>query len=214
MTAPIISPPTQQCPPFGGPCDNQPPAARAQIEFDVIRGSLAGPGIRAYADDVFLRQSTCAPDDRTACLNGGRFRVTADWETPTSAGHGSFAKTNDATGDFSFFGPDNTEVVVKVLNACADPFHRYWVFAAGLTNVFVTLSVEDTQTGILKTYVNPQGTPFQPIQDTDAFATCPCRGAASRHLTPLPRLAIVRGSFFACSSVAQRQSIRLLTGGL
>ena len=33
--------------------------------------------------------------------------------------------------------------------------------------------LSDTQTGGVKTYVNPQGTPFQPIQDTPAFATCP-----------------------------------------
>jgi hypothetical protein len=27
-------------------------------------------------------------------------------------------------------------------------------------------------TGIAKKYSNPLGTPFQPIQDTQAFATC------------------------------------------
>jgi hypothetical protein len=35
------------------------------------------------------------------------------------------------------------------------------------------LTVTDTQTGAIQTYTNPQGTPFQPIQDTNAFATCP-----------------------------------------
>jgi hypothetical protein len=45
--------------------------------------------------------------------------------------------------------------------------------AGGLTDVNVILTVTDTQTGVIKTYTNPQGTPFQPIQDTDAFATCP-----------------------------------------
>ena len=46
----------------------------------------------------------------------------------------------------------------------------------------VIVMVTDTQTGAVKTYVNPQaasftdtrtGTPFEPIQDTNAFATCP-----------------------------------------
>jgi len=64
------------------------------------------------------------------------------------------------------------EMVVKVLNACALN-SRYWTFAGGLTDVNVILTVTDTQTGAIQTYTNPQGTPFQPIQDTNAFATCP-----------------------------------------
>jgi hypothetical protein len=47
------------------------------------------------------------------------------------------------------------------------------VFAAGLTNVEVTLNVTDTRNGTPKTYFNPLGTPYAPVQDTSAFATCP-----------------------------------------
>jgi hypothetical protein len=43
------------------------------------------------------------------------------------------------------------------------------VFSGGLTNVAYTITVTDTVTGISKTYSNPQGTPSQPIQDTNAF---------------------------------------------
>ena len=68
--------------------------------------------------------------------------------------------------------PQNVEVVVKVLNGCGSN-SRYWTFAGGLTDVNVILTVTDMQTGAVKTYTNPQGTPFQPIQDTDAFAACP-----------------------------------------
>jgi len=57
------------------------------------------------------------------------------------------------------------------MNACG--INGYWVFAGGLTDVRVTLTVTDTQTGAVKTYTNPIGTPFQPIQDTSAFSTCP-----------------------------------------
>jgi hypothetical protein len=64
------------------------------------------------------------------------------------------------------------EAVTKVLNGC--PLNnRYWVFAGGLTNVRTVISVTDTQTGATKSYINPQGVAFQPIQDTSAFATCP-----------------------------------------
>ena len=61
---------------------------------------------------------------------------------------------------------------MKVLNGCAIGGY-YWVFAAGLTNVEATMNVLDTHNGTLQPYVNPQGTPFAPIQDTKAFATCP-----------------------------------------
>ena len=47
------------------------------------------------------------------------------------------------------------------------------VAAGGLTNVRVELTVTDTSTGIPRTYVNPQGKQFQPIQDTGAFDACP-----------------------------------------
>ena len=64
------------------------------------------------------------------------------------------------------------EAVVKVLNACSLG-SRFWVFAGGLTNVSVTITVIDTKSGTVKNYVNPQGTAFVPVQDTNAFATCP-----------------------------------------
>lgn len=80
----------------------------------------------------------------------------------------------DDYGVFFFFDPDNIEMVVKVLDACnLEGFNSFWVFAGGLTNVEVELTVTDTQTGQIKTYSNPLNTPFQPIQDTQAFATCP-----------------------------------------
>ena len=46
------------------------------------------------------------------------------------------------------------------------------MFAAGLTNVEVRLSLTDTETGAVKVYDNPLDRPFQPVQDTRAFETC------------------------------------------
>ena len=37
----------------------------------------------------------------------------------------------------------------------------------------VVIEVADTATGRVLTYHNPIGTPFPPVQDTDAFPTCP-----------------------------------------
>ena len=93
-----------------------------------------------------------------------------DGQRPSGAGH-AVPMTTD-TGYFWFFADTNVEVVIKVLNACGFN-QRYWVYAGGLTNVKVHLTVTDTQTGAVKTYDNPQGTAFRPIQDSSAFATCP-----------------------------------------
>jgi PA domain-containing protein len=118
--------------------------------------------------------STCVENGTTLCLENDRFRVRARYTTRAGAsgdGHG-VALTGDS-GYFWFFDPDNVEVVLKVKNACAAPFDHYWVFAAGLTDLDVVIQVADTQTGHVLTYHNPQQRAFPPVQDTDAFQTCP-----------------------------------------
>jgi hypothetical protein len=125
-----------------------------------------------FSDDVAT--GPCVADDFTLCLNQDRFQVRADWATESDAGAGHAQLLTDDTGYFWFFNSDNVEMVVKVLDACQPPFDRFWVFAGGLTDVEVTLTVTDTQTGVTHPpYFNPLRTPFQPIQDTSAFATCP-----------------------------------------
>jgi hypothetical protein len=81
-------------------------------------------------------------------------------------------RATEDSGLFWFFDPDNLEIFVKVLRGCGLNSH-YWVFAAGLTNVEVTLIVVDTVSGEERTYFNASGTAFAPVQDTSAFATCP-----------------------------------------
>ena len=120
-----------------------------------------------------LAAAACVPDATTLCLNNSRYKVQAQWSTRDGAsGAGQVIPLTGDTGAFWFFSSNNVEMVVKVLNGCALN-SSYWTFAGGLTNVNVRLTVTDTQTGAVKTYTNPQGTPFQPIQDTSAFATCP-----------------------------------------
>jgi hypothetical protein len=118
----------------------------------------------------------CAQDSTTLCLNNGRFAVSAAWRTSGGqSGQGQAVRLTTDTGYFTFFSATNVEVVVKVLDACGLN-SRYWVFAGGLTDVNVVLTVRDTVTGTAKVYTNPLGTAFQPIQDTDAFATCSATG--------------------------------------
>lgn len=141
--------------------------------------SLYGPGDgQPYTGPYTLSITTtgaptCTQTSTTLCLNNDRFAVSAVWRTSNgNTGNAQATRLTSETGYFTFFSATNVEVVVKVLNACGLN-SRYWVFAGGLTDVNVTLTVRDTKTGTTKTYTNPQGTAFQPIQDTNALPTCP-----------------------------------------
>lgn len=115
----------------------------------------------------------CLDGGATLCLNGDRFKVTARWRTPQGAtGDAQGVSATDDSGLFWFFGPENLELTVKALDGCGVN-GKHWVFLSGLTNVEVTITVTDTQTGAVKTYVNPLGRNFRPVFDTAAFGACP-----------------------------------------
>ncbi len=114
----------------------------------------------------------CVADKTTLCLSDGRFQVRTLWSSQGGAGQGQAVALTGDTGYFWFFDKNNVEMVIKVLNACSIN-NAFWVFAGGLTDVRVEMSVIDTETGVPRGYQNPLNTPFQPIQDTRAFSTCP-----------------------------------------
>ena len=118
-------------------------------------------------------EMACVTDAQTLCLSNNRYQVRTTWRTATGqTGSGNAVRLTADTGYFWFFDQNNVEMVLKVLNACGLN-SRYWVFAGGLTNVQVTTTVTDTQTGQVKTYNNALNQAFLPLQDTGAFATCP-----------------------------------------
>jgi hypothetical protein len=119
-------------------------------------------------------QSFDCGTDFAACLLDGRFEVAASFTAPNGgpAGNAHVVQLTSDSAYLWFFSADNVEVLVKVLNGCALN-SRYWFFAGGLTNVDVVITVTDSMTGAMKQYHNPQGTPFQPIQDTSALPVCP-----------------------------------------
>ena len=120
---------------------------------------------------TFTRQDDFEPPGML--LGNGRFKVSAEWQDETlTRGNAMPVVLSDDTGFLWFFNESNVETVIKVLNGCNINGH-FWVFAGGLTNVEVELTVEDTETGQVNVYSNNLNTPFQPIQDTTAFATCP-----------------------------------------
>jgi hypothetical protein len=105
-------------------------------------------------------------------LSGERYRVDVAFETPDGAQSvGDPDRLTPDSGTFSFFDPNNLEIVAKVLDACAVN-GRTWVFLAGLTDLAVTITVTDTQSGSVRTYQNPPGMVFRSVLDIDAFPAC------------------------------------------
>jgi photosystem II stability/assembly factor-like uncharacterized protein len=114
----------------------------------------------------------CLAGPTALCLAGSRFQVTAAWQAAQASGTAQALPLTSDSGAFWFFSDTNLELLVKVIDGC--PVNgSYWVFAGGLTNVGVTLTVTDTQTGAVQTYANPAGVPLPPILDTDALDDCP-----------------------------------------
>jgi hypothetical protein len=155
-------------------CEIVSPAAGS---WDILVLRASGNGDYQMTATLFPTTSVapfvCVPSTTAICLNGGRFKVEATWKTPDGAtGVAHTVSLTDDSGYLWFFNADNVEAIVKVLDACSFASH-FWVFAGGLTNVETALKVTDSRTGVVRTYNNPQGTAFAPIQDTAAFATCP-----------------------------------------
>lgn len=142
-------------------------------QYDNQMGLSSG---RALAQHAFFNvmtpvqaPGTCAANATTLCLNGGRFKVQATWRTATDHDAAQALPQTADSGQFFFFNEDNVELVVKALNGCGVN-ERYWVFASGLTDVEVLVTVTDTETGRSRRYFNPQGKAFAPVTDTEAFA--------------------------------------------
>ena len=162
-----------------------PPNAASNADFDVVLEPLAATRYRlrlrdstgavlATADLVVQPADRCVTGDAYLCVHGGRFRAEVVWKTPQGGQRTAHASSiSGDSGMFWFHDPDNVELVVKVLDACQAPFNRYWVFAAGLTDLEATLVVTDLRSGQTRRYHSRAGKSFEPVLDAQAFATCP-----------------------------------------
>ena len=92
--------------------------------------------------------SPALPTRRPSVSTTAASRVTTQWKTSNGqTGAGQAVSLTGDTGYFWFFNSANVELVIKALDACGLTPSRYWVFAGGLTDVNVVLTVADTQTG-------------------------------------------------------------------
>jgi hypothetical protein len=117
--------------------------------------------------------SPCVAGATTLCLNRGRFRAEVSWDAGGTSGPGQVVPGAAAdSGLFWFFGPDNWELLVKVIDGCALN-GNYWVFSSATTDVHYVLTVTDTATGQVARYENPAGKAAAAVTDTSAFPSCP-----------------------------------------
>jgi hypothetical protein len=119
---------------------------------------------------LFATLHGCADTATVLCLNDNRFALTSRYLTAKGEeGPGRARPLANDSGTFWFFGPDNRELIAKMLDGCGVNGH-YWMFAAGLTNVGVELQAYDLHIGKTRSYTNPVGRTYAPVLDTEAFA--------------------------------------------
>lgn len=131
----------------------------------------ANPGLRARFGSF---PPGCTPTAEVLCLAGNRFRVTAAFHDHLGRdGAGQAVALTPESGTFWFFAAANVELILKVVDACSHPeFQDFWVYASGLTDVAVTLTVVDTWTGESWERETSLGEAFPPVLDSQAFHTC------------------------------------------
>ncbi len=180
---------------YWGPTGTQSPDGRHLYVVAALGGT---DGV------VALRRTdgACRSTAHSLCLAGNRFRFALDWRDHRG-NTGSARAVPQGTGESGllyYFNPDNWELQVKVIDACTYN-DRFWVFAAGTTDVEYTLRVTDELAGVTRTYFNPLGNAAAAITDTAAFATCDSGTTpAARSAWELPAAAFDAAALAAASS--------------
>jgi plastocyanin len=118
----------------------------------------------------------CTGGAQSLCLAEGRFEATARWRAAsTEPWRGASRAELDAaprSGAFAFAPRGDLQLVLNVVDGCSVN-DRYWVQLASLSELELTVSVRDTQTGRTWVHFDPAGGEAAPIRDLDALATCP-----------------------------------------
>ncbi len=144
-----------------------------------VRATGAGATFSPYSSEVatatFAVPGPCVAGPNSICVTNNRFKIDVAFRTSTANGLGFpvALPSAPASGLFYFFDPTNIEMLIKVLDACVPPYNHYWVYFAATTNVEFSTVVTDTQNGQTRAYFNPLNRMAVPVQDGNAFATCP-----------------------------------------
>ena len=145
--------------------DKYDPGARAGLTWGIRLG------VRHHAE-----YTDCTPGSPALVLSGG-YEVSACFETASGlvGPAAGFSGVSGESGLLWFFEPGNAEMLVKVLDFCAENGHR-WVFASPVTDVAFNLEVRSPG-GAVWSHHNRVGRSAPARSDTRAF---PCgSGSAS-----------------------------------
>ena len=114
----------------------------------------------------------CVPSFSRACLQHRRFAIDVTYDA-TIFGGGAGAATPQVESDeslkFSFFQPENLELLLKIVDGCSYNGH-FWVYFSGLTNAGVSLRITDMISGAVFDADNPAGTALAPVFDIEALS--------------------------------------------
>ncbi|HEX7180830.1 MAG TPA: fibronectin type III domain-containing protein [Thermoanaerobaculia bacterium] len=153
-----------------------------------VRAAGAGGGFSAYSNvasattpDLFEASPSCADGGQTLCVDG--FQVQVFWRNQHDGGRtgqATLLQRNGRSGMFWFFGSNNVELIVKVLDGRASN-GNWWVFGASLTDVEYWVRVVETATGAVQVYHNRPGD-VRGFADTAAFRS----GVAASTAVVLP----------------------------
>ncbi|HEX4959500.1 MAG TPA: hypothetical protein VF173_01580 [Thermoanaerobaculia bacterium] len=116
----------------------------------------------------------CTANATTLCIDG-RYKIQVTYQASSLSGSGNAIPLTSLGvthgGLFWFFGAENPEMLIKVLDACTFN-QKHWVFFSATTDVGFRVTVNDTMTGATATYTNTEGTPARPVLDVVALP-CP-----------------------------------------
>ncbi|HET9769195.1 MAG TPA: Calx-beta domain-containing protein [Thermoanaerobaculia bacterium] len=130
--------------------------------------------IAAAATDGAI--GACKAGAQTICLAGGRFEAKAVFRRgegePLRPALRAEGPAEARAGFFAFAPADGPELMLRVIDSCADNGH-YAVQLAALTDGELAVSVRDTQSGRTWAFYNPPGKAAGVVRDVDAFGGCP-----------------------------------------
>ncbi len=100
----------------------------------------------------YPKDAGCRPGPEVMCLQRRRFQLQATRTTKDGTNAAQVARVSSSeSGVFTFFSPDNWELVAKVLDRCRQNGY-WWVLAGGATSLDWSLKITDTST---KTETSP-----------------------------------------------------------
>jgi hypothetical protein len=147
----------------GSPAAEDAVAAAAEIGAPL---PVASSSVRA--DSLPAARAVCQPSATALCLHQSQFEIKVTWKTRQGqTGVGQAMPLTGDTGWFWFFQAANLELMIKVLDG-RTVNGSYWVFYGALSDVEYTITVRNTATNAVKTYVNPQRN-LASVADTSAF---------------------------------------------